>query len=324
MIPHSRPYVGASEALAAYEVVMSRQLAMGKKVEAVEKKWKCLTRSEDAVMVSSGLTALRLALKALKVSYGDEVIVPSYSCSALFNCVLQVGAEPILADIDGTTLCMKSVRKLVKKRTAAIIAVDLFGFHHPFTSSEGRGVPIIHDMAHSCRKLSGDIGISSFYPTKLFAGGGGIVFGDSIHTDTVWDARTYGDKPPSKRMNDQSNDIEAAIVLEQLNKRDEIMRLRNEAAKRYDEMLENYIVIGGNYRYIISVPNCHDVSRLMKAKGVHCEMPIWDYRSTYKLGEELKGTHNAFQTYLSLPIYPDITSDEQLRVVECLGEVVVK
>ena len=99
VVPHSRPFVGASEADAAAAVVRSRALAGGRIAAEVESDGATLTGTAAAACVASGVGALRLSLWALGVGEGDEVIMPAYSCVALLNAALVVGAKPVLADV---------------------------------------------------------------------------------------------------------------------------------------------------------------------------------------------------------------------------------
>jgi len=217
VIAHSKPFIGKEEAQAAYDVIMSGQLAAGNKVKSVEKEWSKLTSSQDSAMVSSGLAALRLALLALDVMPGEEVIIPAYSCIALHNAILNISAVPILTDIkDDLTIDPKSVKEKITSKTKAIIAVHTFGARADIEELEKLEIPIIEDMAHGVFKLKSALGISSFYPTKLIAStSGGIACGSKALIDRVRFLRDYADKRPSQiSLNDMPSDVSASIVLE--------------------------------------------------------------------------------------------------------------
>ncbi len=340
MIPHNKCSWGVDAAQAAYDIVLSGHLAAGERVLTVEKEWAMLTRSEDAAMVSSGVSALRLALITLGVGPGDEVIIPAYSCVALHNAVLSVGAKYILADIkaDDLTICADSVHKKTSNSTKAIIDVHLFGARADIEALKQFDVPVIEDMAHGIFEQQGDLAISSFGPTKLIGSCyGGIVSGKKELIDKVKDWRGYGDQEPSPRRNDLPKEIAAAIALEQLKNIQEPQVLRTGPALDYDHMIKEWAIPvellqrdnPWNYLYFARLidHNAAEISEAMKAKGVCSEMPVWDYRDSYKLWpgrkqfEQLPNTNTAFDQVLSLPLYKGITFAEQELVVKTLGEV---
>ncbi len=337
MIPHNSPSWGEAEAKAAYDVVLSGRLAAGERVLAVEQEWARLTRSEDAAMVSSGVSALRLALIALGIGPGDEVIIPAYSCVALHNSVLSVGAKYVLADIypDSLTIDWSSVVEKITDRTKAVIAVHLFGAKAKLPNI---GVPVVEDMAHGIFEQQGGLAISSFSPTKLIGSCyGGIVSGKKSLIDKVRDWRDYGDKPPSLRQNDLPNEISAAIALQQLKNIQETQALRTGPAIDCDHIIQEWAVSvelcqrdnPWSYRYAVKVNNAARVSEAMKAKGICAEQPVWDYRKRLPWNNQvvpddwahLPNTNIAFDQVLSLPIYAGITFAEQEQVVKVLGEV---
>lgn len=324
VIPHSRSYIGKREADAVHAIIMSRQLAHGKKARDLELEWASLTRSQDAAMVSSGLSALRLALMALEVGPHDEVVIPALSCVALHNAVLSLGAIPILVDV-GADLCLdpNAVYKNTTSSTAAIIAVHLFGTWCDIDSIDERA-PVIEDMTHGFFGLGRDVGIASFYPTKnVSGGGGGIVCGDAGLVDIVKDLREYGDKNPSPyRMNDLGNDIHAAIVLEQLKRIEKIEELRAGIGDCYEELLNgDYKFLKTPMRFLVWVEDAAAISEAMKGQGVFAEQPVWDYRHTVDWPDNLPNTDAAFDHWLSLPLYADMTIAEQEQVVEVLDKV---
>ena len=131
-IPHNRLTRGRHEVSAASRVVASGHWACGKKVERLEKKLSLVASKKYAVAVSSGLSAIRLALLALDIKKGDGVILPAYSCVALANAILSVGAKPLPADVlpGEWNINPSSVEKQrrSKNHIKAVIAVHTFGF----------------------------------------------------------------------------------------------------------------------------------------------------------------------------------------------------
>ena len=340
-IPHSKPFMGTEEAQAAYDVVMSGMLAYGQKSRHLEQEWLELVGAENAAFVSSGFTALRLALLSLGVKPKDEILVPAYTCTALHSSVMNIGAIPVLCDIKAGALTLDGMaaQKKITQRTKAAVIPHLFGERADIANLKSLlgGVPIIEDCAHAPYKTLGDLSISSFYPTKYIASAGsGIVAGSAELIEKVIDLRYYGDREPSPlRQNDISNDLSAAIVLEQLKKLQEIWIKRTNAANKYsrlildstvEEHIESPLPRPTNryiYRYTIRLKNhlAADISDKMKAKKICCEQPAWDYRNTIEWPNDLPNTDTAFDRVLSLPFYVGITEDEQRRVVETLGGV---
>ncbi|HEX6871394.1 MAG TPA: aminotransferase class I/II-fold pyridoxal phosphate-dependent enzyme, partial [Micromonosporaceae bacterium] len=130
-IPPARPVIGEAEIEAAVRVLRSGMVVQGPEVAAFEREFSELVGGRHCVAVNSGTSALHLALMAIGIGRGDEVIVPSFSFAASANAVRLVGAEPIFVDIDPATFCVDpdAVAAAVNPRTVAIMPVHLYG--HP-------------------------------------------------------------------------------------------------------------------------------------------------------------------------------------------------
>ena len=343
-VPHSRPWIGEREAAEVAAVIASRQLAEGPRVQELEQRWCRISGTQAAVAVGSGLGALRLALWASGVRPENEVIVPAYSCVALLNAVLALGATPVLADVtaDRWTICAEDVRRRLSPRTRAIIAVHLFGAPAPMAELLKLGVPVIEDCAHGIGGHSdqgtfgsaGTFSISSFYATKMLcAGEGGIVAGqDASALDRIRQARDYGDQMPDGRfLNDKMTDMEAAMALAQLNRLPEILSRRAERAERYRELLagladQEALVLPSSwtdriwYRYAIRLSSRNTMTMVdkMAARGIRVEQPVWDLRGCKYWNDSLPVTSLAFDRVLSLPLYPDLSETEQFFVCAAL------
>ena len=121
------PDDGPAEAEAVAEVLESGQLTMGPKVDEFERGLAAACGTEHALVVSSGTAALHVAVLALGIGPGDEVLVPAYTFPATANVVATIGAKPVLVDVDPETMNIDPAQVEVGPRTKAIIAVDLFG-----------------------------------------------------------------------------------------------------------------------------------------------------------------------------------------------------
>ncbi len=343
-IQHSRPFIGASELTAVTEVIASRQLAQGPMAGKLEHQWCRLTTMASAACVGSGVGALRLSLLALGIGKEDEVVLPAYSCVALLNAVMALGATPILADvlIGNWTLSPNDAQRRISPKTKAIIAVHLFGVPAPMSELIELGLPIVEDCAHGiggqCGEQpfggAGTVSISSFFVTKMIASGeGGIVAAhDAAIIDRVRSARDYGDQLPNgHHLNDKMTDIEAALAYEQLKRLPEILSLRAERAERYNSWLaplvENGLIVLPDcslgriwYRYTVQLTR-HSAPRVcewMAEHGVRVEQPVWDLRAAPQWAGDLPVTAQAFEQIISLPLYPDLDDLDQERVVSTL------
>lgn len=333
-VPHNRLTFDDAEVKAVSDVVASGQWAGGTVLAATEKKLTKIFDVPEAVCTGSGLSALRLVLLGLGVGAGDDVLVPAYSCVALANAVLSVGATPVAVDIDPVTYNMCSKDAVARKtaNTTAAIVVNTFGQSCDFDLD----VPVIEDCSHGFSvnptKLNSDVAVFSFYATKLIGGGegGAILCRDNKLADFCRDRRDYTDKEPdANRLNDKITDMEAALVGVQLDKLEALLQARYEAAQRYDVMLDIEGIQKPSlsdsrvwYRYGVAIQNgqsLNDIIEAMEAQGVSARVPVENW-----LGDSVKDYPNAskaFETVLSLPFYPSITVEEQQHVYEILKEV---
>jgi len=341
-VPHNRLTFGEAEARAAAEAVASGQWSGGPRVQALERGLSGRAGRAHAIGVASGLAALRLGLKALGVARGDEVIVPAYSCVALANAPLALGASPIVADVaDDWNLDPRAVAAVRTSRTRAVIAVNTFGAPADVTSLRRLGVPVIEDCAHGFGLAvtdgvlggRGDLAALSFHATKLLgAGEGGAVVTDRADVAEVVRAwRDYGDEPPDgTRLNDKLSDVHAAIAACQLERLDEMIAARQARARRYQTRLSpaaqrtrafrlpTWVASRVWYRYAIQLSDrtAVEVVEGMRRLGIGAARPVTDWRPTG--GPACPVADRAYARVVSLPLYPTLSEDEQERVCEAL------
>jgi len=182
-IAHSRPTLDEQDARAVARVVRSGMLVQGRCVERFEQRLASFVGARGGVAVGSGTVALELALLALGVGRGDEVILPSYTCAALWLAVRRVGAVPRLVDIEPDTYAIDPVcvKKALTRRTRAVLVPHLFGLPADLMRLQALEVPLIEDCAqtlgateHGRRVGSvGEAAVCSFSATKLLCTGGG-------------------------------------------------------------------------------------------------------------------------------------------------------
>jgi len=348
MIPHSRPFVGQKENSAVCKVIASGQLAQGNEVTLLEKEMSSFVGHHYGLAVSSGTTALFGALKALGVSKGDKVIIPSYACTALANAVYMSGAEPVLCDVDYETALMSvnTVKAVLQKKTAAIIVPHLFGYPAPAHQIEqALDIPVIEDCAQ-CIGASIDgkntgsltsVSTFSFYATKVICTGEGglIATSDKRIANNLNNMREYDNRPSYEpRMNMKCTDIQAAIARVQLSRLPSFINKRKIIAKKYNSALENNTLLRHiasdtasisqmYYRYVLRVNRAQQLAivRYLKSQGIACGRPVfkpfhkYTHQNNFIVSEKL---HNEL---LSIPIYPALSNSEISTIADCLSSI---
>ena len=324
-IPHSRPTLGEKEVKAVAAVIRSGHIAEGEVVAGFEKAFARKMGVQHAVAVSSGTAALHLVLLAMGIGPEDEVIIPSYVCTALLHAVEYVRAKPVLAEIDPLTYNMDpaDVQKRITKRTKAIIVPHLFGLAAELDKFLKLDVPVIEDCAQSVggtyhQKPLGTFGeaaIFSFYATKMMATGeGGMVVSKSTEIiDTIRNLKTYDEKTTDRiRYNYKMTDIQAAVGEVQLARLDDFVECRRNIAQQYVHSLKsseiNLPVDRGEhiyYRFVIGLgSDCESIIQKMVQQGIGCARPIFLPIHRHLNIDGYPLTDKAWKTTLSLPIYP--------------------
>ncbi|MFB7782756.1 DegT/DnrJ/EryC1/StrS family aminotransferase [Streptomyces vinaceus] len=268
-IPVMIPWLGEEEARAAADAVLSGWVAQGPRVAAFERAFAERVGAEHGIAVSSCTTALHLALIALELGPGDEVIVPSLSFIATANAVRYVGAHPVFADVEEATgnLTPETVDAVRTPRTKAVLAVHQGGVpadvHALRAACADWGVPLVEDAACGIGATVGGKSVGhgallaawSFHPRKVITTGeGGMVTTDDAewaerlrrlreHGMNVSAAQRHASSKPIAEAylevgyNYRMTDIQAAVGLVQLGKLDEIVTRRRELAARYEQLL---------------------------------------------------------------------------------------
>jgi dTDP-4-amino-4,6-dideoxygalactose transaminase len=343
-IPHSRPTLGAEEIKAASDVVASGHIAEGSVVKEFEDAFAQKLGVNFAVATGSGTAALHLTLLAMGIGPSDEVIMPSYVCTALLNAVRYVGASPVFAEINPPTFNIDpdDVEKRLTSRTKAIIVPHLFGLAADLNNLLALNVPIIEDGAQSMGGAidntplgtSGNAGIFSFYATKVMTcGEGGMVVSDSEKfAERVKDLKTYDEKDHYEtRFNYKLTDSQAAIGLVQLGRLDAFIQRRRAIAQHYREA---FSFPGVNlpphdpghiyYRFVIGLESdCRTLIRDLRKRGIGCAQPIHTplHHCLNVAGYPITG--KAWETSLSIPIYPSLSDEDVHRVIEVVTDTLV-
>jgi len=269
MIPVIRPLLGAEEAAAAAEAIMSGWVAQGPRVAEFEAAFAEATGSGHAVAVSSCTAGLHLAMIAAGVRPGDEVVVPSLSFIATANAARYVGAEAVFADVDPATLNLTpaTVEPLLTERTRAVILVDQAGVPADLDAMRAlcdpRGITVVEDAACAAGATyhgrpagaRASLAAFSFHPRKLLTTGeGGMIITPDPDLaarlrrlrehgmDVSAAARHAAHQPVIERYlevgyNYRMTDVQAAIGLVQLRRLGDIVTRRRQLARRYQQLL---------------------------------------------------------------------------------------
>jgi len=266
-IPLSRPDISDREIRAVVETLKSGRLSLGPKAPQFEKMVAERAGRMHGVAVSSGTAGLHLALMALGVGPGDEVITPAFSFVASANCILHSGATPVFVDCDpkSQNVCAAEVEKKITDRTKAIIAVEVFGNPAGIDEIEQLAlryeIPLIEDCAESlgCSLAGrpagsfGRVGVFSFYPNKqVTTAEGGVIVTDDDHLaglcrsmrnhgrpDLVEQGPGLGTWLVHERLgwNYRLSDLHAALGVAQMERFDEIIEMRQRVAAVYTRTL---------------------------------------------------------------------------------------
>lgn len=340
-IPHSRPSLDNEEISLLQNVIASGQLAQGHQVRAFEEELGTFHGLPPGVASSSGTTALHLALLSLGVGQGDEVLLPSYVCSAPLHAVYHSGATPVLVDVDPITGNMDPIdlNKRLTSKSKAIIVVHLFGLPAKLREISVHGLPVIEDCAQALGAESGNqkvgtlgnLAICSFYATKLITTGeGGMLLSHDLSLlAKARNLREYDKKDDFEvRFNYKMTDIQAALGRSQLSKLESFLGQREELAGTYNEQLatlpctlppsqEGRIY----YRYVISIQkNVRELIQKLLDLGIEVARPVYRPLNRYFKLEDYPGTEMAWKSHLSLPIHPSLTSQDVKRVCQALQQ----
>ena len=343
----ARPDVGEEELAAVAEVVRTGQLTMGPKVEELERALAEAVGTAHAAVVSSGTAALHLALLALEIGPGDEVIVPAYTFPATANAVELCGARAVLADVDPDTfnLDVAAVAAAVTSRTRAVMAVHLFGRPvewEALQTAVPQEVLLVEDAAGAlgasyrgtpCGAL-GIAGCLSFHPRKIVTTGeGGAVTTDEAALDAAvrrfrhhgW--RTLGDMP-APGFNYRLPDLLCAIGIPQVARLEELLAARERVAGWYAERLAHHVLVPsagegdrhGWQAYVVQLDRRDEALEALRAAGIEAQIGTWALHrlEPYRDQGDFPGADRAFERALALPFATTTTEEEVERVAAVL------
>ena len=346
MIRLGSPDLGEEELAAIAEVLESGQLTMGPKVAEFEEGLAEACEVEQAVVVSSGTAALHLAVLALGIGPGDEVIVPSYTFPATANVVALAGAKPVLVDVDHETMNVRpdGVAAAITDRTRAVLVVHLFGRPARWAELEDAvpaGVELLEDAAgalgarsagRACGGL-GRVGCLSFHPRKIVTTGegGAVTTNDAELAETIRTMRHHGWREremPSPGLNYRLSDVLCALGIPQLRRLEELLEERERLAALYGERLSGQVEVPsadegdrhGWQAYVVQLDRRDDALRALHEAGIEAQIGTYAVHRLAAYGEqgEFPGADAAYERALALPFHNRLTEDEVDRVCAVL------
>jgi dTDP-4-amino-4,6-dideoxygalactose transaminase len=353
--------IGTDLEAAAIEVMRRGEFVLGSKVAEFEEHFAAFCGAKEAVAVNTGTSALHLALLALDIGPGDEVITVSMTFVATVAAIRYAGARPVFVDIDPVTWTMDpaQLEQAITPRTKAIIPVHLHGRLADMTAimeiANRRGVPVIEDaaQAHGAefqgRRAGtfGAIGCFSFYPGKNLGAcgeGGGIVtdrpdIAQRLRQMRDWgqSARYYHDYPG---FNYRMDGIQGAVLDVKLRHLPEWTRKRQEVARQYEALLAGGPVAAPApakdrehvwHVYAIRSPSRDWLQGELKAAGVmtniHYPRPVHLQKVHADLGYGVNSfpvTEALAAETLSLPMYPELERGQIEHVASAVREIAAK
>ena len=341
---------------AVARVLDSGVFVLGEEVESFERAFAAYCGVAHGIGVASGTDALELALRALGIGPGDEVITVSHTAVATAAAVLACGATPVLVDVEASyyTIDPSKIEAAITPRTKAIVPVHLYGqaadMDAVLALARAHELRVIEDCAqstggrHGTHRLGsiGDVACFSFYPTKnlgAIGDGGMVITPDADLAARVRRLRQYGWDDARKThelgRNSRLDPLQAAILAAKLPHLDADNARRAAIAARYDRGLAGTSFVlptaraGATHVYHLYVLRCDDRSRLTAhlradqiGSAVHYAEPVHvqkGYAERSVLPKDgLPVTSAIVDKILSLPMYPELTDQEADRVIASL------
>lgn len=354
--------IGSEVEKAVCEVLRSGQYILGPNCKALEAELAKYIGCNYTVALNSGTDALHLALRALDLGAGDEVITTAFTFVATTEAIGIVGATPVFADIDADTFNIdpKKIEEKITPKTKAIIPVHLYGQPCDMDAimdiAKRYNLYVIEDCCQAIgaeykgQKVGtfGDIGCYSFYPTKNLGGmgdGGLITVNSENLKNRIVALRNHGGAVRYYHdeigVNSRLDEIQAAILRIKLNYIDEWNKARRDHAKTYNELfagcsdiqtpheLDNTYCV--YHQYTVKIPNRDNIHKMLQEAGIgamlYYPVPLHLQKVHAHLGWTkgmLPNTEKDTECVISLPMFPELTLEEQKTVASTLIECIEK
>ncbi|MFC1703616.1 DegT/DnrJ/EryC1/StrS family aminotransferase [Candidatus Omnitrophota bacterium] len=337
------------------QVLDTSAYIMGSKVKELEEKLSAFIGTKYAIGCASGTDALILALLALEIKPGDEIITTPFTFIATAEVISLLGAKPVFADILESTFNIdpQKIESKITNKTRGIIPVDLFGQCADYDEinqiAQKHKLFVIEDAAQSFgseykkRKACSlaDIGCASFFPAKPLGcyGDGGMVFTDNkTLADTMSSLRVHGKgehKYENIRIgiNGRLDTLQAAVLLAKFSHFPEEIQLRQQVAQRYNKSLKDSVIapsiesynLSAFAQYCVRVENRAPLQEQLKNKGVptavYYPKPLHLQPAFKALGYrqgDFPVSEKVADDILALPMHPYLTEAEQEFIIDCI------
>jgi dTDP-4-amino-4,6-dideoxygalactose transaminase len=331
----------------ARAVLAAGSYILGPEVQAFEREFADHLGVRHAVGVANGTDALTIALRALGVGPGDDVVVPSFTFYASAEAIPPTGARPVFCDVDPETCCVtaETVRAALTPRTKAVIAVDLFGNVAPIDEIEALGVPVLEDAAQAAGstvdgRRAGALGTAatfSFFPSKnlpCFGDGGAVVTDDDAVADRVRMLRFHGsrDKVTFEEVgyNSRLDELQAGLLRVLLPHLDSWSDGRRAAAAGYeDQGLGDHVALPSPlpgarpawHLYVVHHPQADRLADALGAAGIgvraYYRVPV-HRQPALRTEVELPATDELARTHLALPMSPVLAPAQVAEVAQAV------
>jgi dTDP-4-amino-4,6-dideoxygalactose transaminase len=327
---------------AGFRAVLDRgRFVGGPALERFEREFADYCGVAHAVGLNSGTDAIALALRALGIGPGDEVVTAANTCVATLTGIVGAGATPVLADVDRAawTLDPSSVAQVVTARTRAVMPVHLYGQ----VAGVDYGLPVVEDAAQAvgAEPRRGPLAAYSFYPTKnlgALGDGGAVVTDDGELADRLRMLRSHGERPEARGVgvvpgvNSRLDEVQAEVLSRRLARLDAGTARRRELAQRYRAELEGVTLPVERegtrhcwHLFVVLVEDRDAFRARLREQGVetlvHYPVPIHRQPAWAHLAGAvpLSVSEELCERVVSLPLYPELTDDEAARVIEAVN-----
>lgn len=365
-IPLIKPYITEEIKKRVIDVLDSGYLTEGAVTHEFEQVFGNYVGAKHAIAVTSCTTGLEIALRALGIGPGDEVIVPDYTYPATAAVVAIVGAHCVIVDIDPSSMLIDydEIVKAITPRTKAIIPVSLFGNPLNYNRLEQikseNNLYIIEDAACSIgaeykgKKVGtfADITVFSLHPRKFITTGeGGMI---TTNNDD-WASWLNSYKHFGMAMNNASREgisfdivgtnykltnLQSAIGLGQMEQIEHLLAKRKTLAERFDHLCEKIesitlprITVNGNHSYqsyCILTPSRDKILNTLRPQGLEVQIGTYSLhmhlafqnKDYFTIAGEMEGSSSAYQQCLTLPLFYDMTEEEQDYIVSRIMELI--
>lgn len=326
------------------------QYIMGPEVGELEERLADYTGSKHAIGVASGTDALLIAMMALNIGQGDEVITTPFSFIATAETIMLLGAKPVFVDIDPTTYNLDPtlLESAITKKTKAIMPVSLYGQCADYDAinliADKHSLPVIEDGCQSfgatykgkksCNLTT--IGCTSFFPSKplgCYGDSGACFTNDDKLAKAMREIRVHGQDRryhhPRIGINGRLDTIQAAILLAKMEIFPDEVEARQRIGGRYSELLKGAVKTphveqfntSVYAQYTVQVENREQVQQRLREAGiptaVHYPVPL-NHQPALACPERFEHSDYAAGRVMSLPMHPYLLESEQDKVISCL------